>query len=52
MDAEDWMAMRKLISRHLSLAPYQQAFDSLRNTCNTRFADEVEQILREIENVA
>ena len=50
MDSEDCIARRKLIARHLSLTPLQQAFDSLRNTTKSGFAEEMAQILREIDN--
>ncbi|MEM7099014.1 MAG: hypothetical protein AAF541_12205 [Pseudomonadota bacterium] len=47
MEVGDWAAMRKLISRHLSLDPYRNAFESVRTTCNADFVHEVDQILEE-----
>ncbi len=47
--AGDWTAMRQLITRHMSLEPYAQAFESIRKSCNVRFVEEVDRIMHKDE---
>jgi cytochrome P450 len=52
MDDNDWAAMRKLIARHLAFAPYRNAFEGIREMCNSSFVEEMDRIIGATENDA